>query len=87
MEMAEEMVERSQESKPAEMEAGGDEAMPEEVAETRPGPTDEQMQLLQSLKVLGTPAELHNEVWLNSEPLKLADLRGQVAIVEFWTFG
>ena len=35
-----------------------------------------------------TPApELTNEVWINSEPLQLADLRGQVVIVEFWTYG
>ncbi len=82
-----EMVGQDQVVESTEMKADGDEDMAAEVAETKPGPTEEQMQLLQSLKVLGSPAELHNEVWLNSEPLKLADLRGQVAIVEFWTFG
>jgi hypothetical protein len=25
--------------------------------------------------------------WINSKPLKLKDLRGQVAVVHFWTFG
>src|SRR5437773_4559263 len=25
--------------------------------------------------------------WINSEPLKLKDLRGRVVVVEFWTFG
>ena len=32
--------------------------------------------------------ELHNEIWLNTEqPLRLADLRGQVVLLEMWTFG
>ena len=25
--------------------------------------------------------------WINSKPLKFADLRGQVVVVNFWTFG
>lgn len=37
---------------------------------------------------IGMPApEINNDTWLNSEPLRLADLRGKVVIVEFWTFG
>ncbi|GJL62763.1 MAG: hypothetical protein NPIRA04_14170 [Nitrospirales bacterium] len=37
---------------------------------------------------VGTQApEITNETWLNSEPLRLADLRGKVVMVEFWTFG
>ena len=37
---------------------------------------------------IGRPApEISNEIWLNSEPKRLADLRGKVVMVEFWTFG
>jgi thiol-disulfide isomerase/thioredoxin len=37
---------------------------------------------------LGQPApEVANEVWLNSEPSRLSQLRGKVVLVEFWTFG
>jgi hypothetical protein len=52
-----------------------------------PGPSPEQLDLLDSLAVLGKPPELQNQTWLNSDPLKLAELRGQVVIVEFWTYG
>lgn len=31
--------------------------------------------------------EITNETWLNSMPLHLADLKGKVVMVEFWTFG
>lgn len=37
---------------------------------------------------IGKPApEIASETWLNSEPLSLADLKGKVVMVEFWTFG
>ena len=52
-----------------------------------PGPTAEQLELLARLRPQGEAPELLNEVWLNSEPLKLADLRGNVVLVEFWTYG
>jgi thiol-disulfide isomerase/thioredoxin len=31
--------------------------------------------------------DITNETWLNSLPLHLADLKGKVVMVEFWTFG
>ena len=31
--------------------------------------------------------ELTNRVWVNSAPLRLADLRGKVILLEFWTYG
>ncbi len=31
--------------------------------------------------------ELATSEWINSEPLKLNELRGRVVLIEFWTFG
>jgi hypothetical protein len=37
---------------------------------------------------LGPAPELKGDVWLNSAaPLRLAGLRGQVVLVDMWTFG
>ncbi|MGZ9224407.1 MAG: redoxin domain-containing protein [Anaerolineales bacterium] len=37
---------------------------------------------------LGPAPELTNDTWLNVDsPLRLADLRGKVVMVEMWTFG
>ena len=37
---------------------------------------------------LGPAPELTNQVWLNTDdPLRLADLRGKVVLLEMWTFG
>jgi len=36
----------------------------------------------------GAPApELRGGPWLNGPPLRLADLRGKVVLVDMWTFG
>jgi hypothetical protein len=31
--------------------------------------------------------ELSSTVWINSASLRLADLRGKVILLEFWTYG
>ncbi|HLF75513.1 MAG TPA: hypothetical protein VI524_14245 [Anaerolineales bacterium] len=56
------------------------------------GATQEQaesaMQKTASLPDLGPAPELTNEIWLNVDsPLRLADLRGKVVLIEMWTFG
>ena len=41
-----------------------------------------------SLPDLGPAPELTNDTWLNVDsPLRLADLRGKVILLEMWTFG
>lgn len=42
----------------------------------------------EGLPIIRPAPELENEVWLNTdEPLRLADLRGQVVLIDMWTFG
>jgi len=40
------------------------------------------------LEDYGPAPELLNEVWLNTDtPLRLAELRGKVVLLDMWTFG
>lgn len=49
-------------------------------------PTPEE--IVVDLPDMGEAPEFRNDVWLNSEePVKLADQRGKVVLLEFWTFG
>jgi thiol-disulfide isomerase/thioredoxin len=57
-------------------------ATPSPPASTSTGQRD-----LQTYPVRGTAPELLNPVWLNTDaPLRLSALRGQVILLEFWTF-
>lgn len=52
-----------------------------------PAPVNPSTALAVQLPNRGPAPELTNEIWINSPPLRLEDLRGQVVIVEFWTYG
>jgi hypothetical protein len=40
------------------------------------------------LPIISEAPELTNEIWINSDrPLRLADLKGKVVLLEMWTFG
>jgi hypothetical protein len=60
----------------------------ENLAQTTPQQATPESQEALSLNSSGLAPELTNEVWINSvEPLRLADLRGKVILLEMWTFG
>ncbi len=42
---------------------------------------------LASSDVGGSAPEITGQVWLNAAPLRVADLKDKVVLVEFWTFG
>ena len=88
--VAEERAQQASDGEEAVAEASDgsqDQAAEESSGALTPGPTAEQLELLAKLRPQGEAPELLNEVWLNSEPLRLADLRGNVVLVEFWTYG
>jgi hypothetical protein len=74
-------------SPPAGEEASGSSGMIEPVAETEE-PIEVPQTLRADLEDLGPAPELGNEVWLNTDkPLRLEDLRGNVVLLDMWTFG
>jgi len=64
----------------------GIEILEKALAETSlPQAKDELKSSLTQLKLLGSPApEINAEVWVNSEVLKLADLKGKPVVIDFW---
>lgn len=61
------------------------------VPRTEPSPVVEESPMeieATALPNLGPAPELQNEIWLNTDhPLRLAELRGNVVLIDMWTFG
>lgn len=65
-------------------------ASPTSIQQSTPSPPPPTVppQPTASLPDLGPAPDITNEVWLNTDqPLNLELLRGEVVLVEFWTFG
>ena len=58
-----------------------------QASQEAPEPTSMPTVASEDLPDLGLAPELHNGPWINTDALKLADLRGQVVLLEMWTFG
>lgn len=58
---------------------------PQEKSEPTPTPAPSPTTI--ALPDQGAAPDFQNDVWINSEPLRLADLRGKVVFIEFWTYG
>jgi|WetSurMetagenome_2_1015567.scaffolds.fasta_scaffold525940_1 hypothetical protein len=61
---------------------------PIDTAQPAATPTIEVARYRADLPDLGEAPELNNEVWLNTDrPVRLADVRGKVVVLDMWTFG
>ncbi len=57
-------------------------------SDIQPQAKETAMPKVASLPDLGPAPELANDTWLNVDsPLRIADLRGKVVLIDMWTFG